>query len=75
MRKHHREILKHVRTMCPNAEITQVNTPGHFKFVVQHGALKKRFIASNTPNDPDICVRNAVKDVALFLNLRPPIRT
>ena len=74
MKKHLREIIRHIKDMAPEAEIEQLPVKGHAQFRIAISGVSKRFTMSNTPARPDITVRNAVKDVARSFNLNPTTR-
>lgn len=74
MKKHHREIIKCIRLMAPDAKVSVLPVSGHAQFNVAVGGKCKRFVTSNTPSRPEICVRNVTKEVASFFNLKPATR-
>lgn len=74
MKKHLREIIRHIKDMAPDAEVEPLPAKGHAQLRVAVGGVSKRFTISNTPARAEITVRNAVKDVARSFNLTPTIR-
>lgn len=74
MKKHLREIIRHIKDMAPGAEVEHLPAKGHAQLRVAVNGESRRFTISNTPARPEITVRNAIKDIARSFNLTPTIR-